>query len=127
MAEQHKLEIKVYYEDTDSLGVVYYANYLKYFERGRTEVLEAGGKPVQQWNAEGYLFAVYKLEVTYLKPALLGDICQVVTTPLSGSDFRKQLRQQLVRDGEVLTEARVDLVCLDRHLELQEFPPGSIN
>lgn len=121
---QHTIEIKVYYEDTDALGMVYYANYLKYFERGRTELIDSLGEPIQTWNARGFLFAVYKVAVTYRQPARLGDVCRVVTAVAGGSDYRRKLRQQLERGGEVLTEASVDLVCLDRELQLQEFPAG---
>jgi len=121
------MEIKVYYEDTDSLGVVYYANYLKYLERGRTELIEATGKPIQQWNADGFLFAVFKLEITYLKPARLGDQCRVITTHEGGSVYRKKLLQLLRRGDELITRARVDLVCLDPNLELREFPGGILD
>ena len=121
---EHHTRIKVYYEDTDSLGVVYYANYLKYLERGRTELVDAQGKPIQQWNREGFILAVYKIDITFLKPARLGDVCDVVTRFVSGSDYRKRLKQTIELGGETITEATVDLVCLDAQLQLREFPPG---
>ena len=121
---EHRTRIKVYYEDTDSLGVVYYANYLRYLERGRTELIDSLGKPIQQWNREGFILAVYKIDVTFLKPARLGDVCEVVTQLVSGSDYRKRLRQSIELDGETITESTVDLVCLDAKLQLREFPLG---
>ena len=118
------IDITIYYEDTDALGIVYYANYLKYLERCRTEFVKAQGKPIAEWNAEGFFFAVFQVKITYLKPAKLGDVCQVTLRFAGGSDFRKKLAQQVVCDGEVITEAMVELVCLDETLALQEFPAG---
>ena len=121
------MEIKVYYEDTDSLGVVYYANYLKYFERGRTELVNASGRGIEKWNAAGLNFAVYKVNVTYLAPARLGDICQVVTRVLpSRSSYRLVMEQELVLDDKVITEAEVHLVCLDEELKLRDFPSAML-
>jgi acyl-CoA thioester hydrolase len=57
---QHRVSFKVYYEDTDSLGVVYYANYFKFMERGRSEFLGAYGRSVAEWNADGVLLVVHK-------------------------------------------------------------------
>lgn len=123
---EHRITIKVYYEDTDSLGVVYYANYLKYLERARTELIDAAGKPIQRWNGDGFNFAVYQLKIKFLQPARLGDVCEVVTTVASCSEYRRVLRQVIERDGEVITEASVDLVCLDAELTLREFPADAI-
>lgn len=117
-----EIEVKVYYEDTDALGVVYYANYMRYYERGRTECLAQLGKPIQSWNAEGFNFAVFKASLTYHKPARLGDICSVVTEMRLKSPFRMQVFQRIYRSEELVNEAEVVLVCLDRDLELREFP-----
>jgi len=122
--KEHRFDVKVYYEDTDSLGMVYYANYLRYLERARTELVAAEGKDIQVWNAEGFNFAVFEVRIRYLKPARLGDTLTVVTTSVGGSTFRRKLQQNIERDGEVVTEAKVDLVCLDARMELTEFPAG---
>ena len=76
---ENKLKVKVYYEDTDCLGIVYHANYLKYFERGRTEFINSIGKPIVDWNHEGYNFAVYQIQIKFRQAARLGDICYVTT------------------------------------------------
>lgn len=121
--ERGSIRVKVYYEDTDCLGVVYYANYLKYFERGRSELFAAAGRPIAEWNRLGFLVAVYKVDVTFRAPARLGDELEVVTERLpGGSAYRLKLRQRVLRDGEVITEAEVHLVCLDESFELREFP-----
>ncbi len=121
---QHRFDLKVYYEDTDSLGVVYYANYLRFLERARTEMVEQRGKPISEWNAEGFNFAVYELKIRFLKPARLGDTLTVITSDAGGTDFRHKLDQVIERDGEKLTAATVDLVCLDATMALTEFPRG---
>ena len=117
-----RIKVKVYYEDTDSLGVVYYANYLKYYERGRTEYINALGRPIAEWNADGYNFAVFKMSATWYKPARLGDEIDVVTTVEKGSTFRMRMIQKLFIGDELLNEAVIQLVCLDKNLELREFP-----
>ena len=121
---EKKLEIKVYYEDTDCLGIVYYANYLKYFERGRTEYINSLDKSISDWNREGFNFAVYEMHIKFRKAAKLGDVCQVITKTAGGSEYRKKMEQRLECDGDLITEAVVDLVCLDENLELREFPEG---
>lgn len=122
--ESASFGVKVYYEDTDALGVVYYANYLRYLERARSEWIALTGKPVEEWNREGALFAVYQLRIKFLRPARLGDLCEVVTRFRGGSDYRKKLEQRILCDGELITEAEVEIVCLDRELQLREFPDG---
>ena len=118
-----EIDVKVYYEDTDSLGVVYHANYLKYFERGRTEMVNESGKTLDQWNREGFNFVVYRMEITFHKPGRLNDRLRVVTNEVPGkSPYRMMLDQRLYRGDEELCEAMVTLVCLDREMELQEMP-----
>ncbi len=73
------MEIRIYYEDTDCGGVVYYANYLKYFERARTDYLEQRGLSVSGFLKEGTQFMVVRAEVNYKSPARLGDILTVET------------------------------------------------
>jgi acyl-CoA thioester hydrolase len=119
---EKRLPVKVYYEDTDCLGVVYHANYLKFFERGRSEYISARGRPISEWNDDGVIFAVFKMEVTFHLPGRLGDECEVVTKLVPGSPYRMKMDQKLMRGDELLTEAVVDVVCLDQDFELREFP-----
>lgn len=107
--------VRVYYEDTDAGGVVYYANYLRFMERARTEWLRSLGLEQQVLMSEaGILFAVRRAEVDYLRPARLDDALQVVTEidRLAGAslDFLQSVR----REGETgaLCRARVQVVCL---------------
>ena len=69
----HKLSIRVYYEDTDMAGIVYYANYLRYIERGRSEWVRDNGMDQNAMKAEGVVFAVRRVEADYLMPAKLDD------------------------------------------------------
>jgi tol-pal system-associated acyl-CoA thioesterase len=119
---EHRVAYKVYYEDTDSLGVVYYANYLKFLERGRTEWVGAQGKPIQEWNHEGYYFVVYGLTMKFKQSAALGDVVEVVTGVQMGSPYRARFLQRIECRGAVLVEAEVEIVCTDRNQRLQEFP-----
>jgi tol-pal system-associated acyl-CoA thioesterase len=125
--KEGRIKVKVYYEDTDSLGVVYYANYLRYFERGRSELFAAGGVPIAEWNRLGFYVAVYQANITFRAPARLGEELEVVTRRLAGgSAYRVKLQQQVVRDEKVITEAEIHLVCLDESFELREFPAAMV-
>jgi tol-pal system-associated acyl-CoA thioesterase len=119
---EHRVSYKVYYEDTDSLGVVYYANYLKYLERGRTELVDQLGRPIREWNADGYYFVVYAMTIRFRKPAELGDTITVISNFTLPSAFRAMFRQRIERHGDLIVEADVEVVCFDQRRELREFP-----
>lgn len=120
---EHRMSYRVYYEDTDSLGVVYYANYFKFFERGRTELLGAYGRSVAELNAEGKLLVVHTATATFKKPATLGDQVDVVTEFSQPSSLRGRFTQRIERGGELLVDGVIDVVCLDPNANLVEFPP----
>lgn len=119
---EHRVAYKVYYEDTDSLGVVYYANYLKYLERGRTEWVGAQGKPIQEWNRDGYNFVVYGLTMKFKQAARLGDMIEVVTSVTMSSAYRARFLQRVECRGLLLVDADVDIVCVGNTQQLREFP-----
>ena len=105
--------VRVYYEDTDTAGVVYYAGYLRFLERGRTEWLRALG--VEQFRLAqetGLVFAVRSLNIEYLKPARLDDQLAVLTEPTFLGRAQVTLRQWIERGGETLVEATVRIACL---------------
>jgi acyl-CoA thioester hydrolase len=111
---RHRFSLRVYYEDTDAAGIVYYANYLKFAERARTEFLrEIGQGPAALALAHGLNFAVRRCNVEYLKPARLDDLLEVETrlTGLRGASL--EALQTVRREGAALTEMRVRLACLD--------------
>ncbi len=109
------LPVRVYYEDTDAAGVVYYANYLRFMERARTEWLGALGFELAPLEREhGVAFAVHHVDVTYHQPARLGDRLDVSVALQACGRSRLVARQEVRRAGETLVEARVTLACLDR-------------
>jgi acyl-CoA thioester hydrolase len=105
--------VRVYYEDTDAGGVVYYANYLRFFERARTEWLRAiGYEHMQLMTDSAIVFAVRHVEIDYLKPARLDDalVAEAVVANVGKASF--VFRQRLLRGDEVLSTATVKVVCL---------------
>lgn len=118
----HRVSFKVYYEDTDCLGIVYYANYLKFMERGRTEFLAAHGKSVADWNKEGYLLVVHSVQATFRRAATLGDLLDVVSSFALSSRYRGVFRQRIERHGDLVVDAEIEIVCLDTDQQLVSFP-----
>ncbi|MEY4695883.1 MAG: tol-pal system-associated acyl-CoA thioesterase [Pseudomonadota bacterium] len=109
----HRLMVRVYYEDTDLAGIVYYANYLKFIERGRTEWVRALGVDQGALKAErGIVFAVRRVEADYLRPARFDDLLEVRTRPLSLGGARLEVGQEVWRGAALLFTAKVGLVCL---------------
>jgi acyl-CoA thioester hydrolase len=119
---EHRISFKIYYEDTDALGLVYHANYLKFMERGRTEHIATMGRDVRDWNKDGYYFVVYSINIRFRKTAELGDTIEVVSTYTLPSPYRTLYHQRIERGGEKLVEAEVELVCLGENRALREFP-----
>lgn len=110
----HVHPLRVYYEDTDLAGIVYYANYLRFIERGRTEALLAAGVDQARLKAEtGIVFAVRRVEIDYLRPALFQDELTVTTALAALRGARVELLQDVRRGAETLAKARVVIVALD--------------
>lgn len=109
----HSLPVRVYYEDTDLAGIVYYANYLKFIERGRSEWVRALGVDQAALKAgQGIVFAVRRVEADYLRPAKFGDDLSVTTRLREMGGARIVVEQEVLRAGERLFQAVVTLVCL---------------
>ena len=106
--------VRVYYEDTDAAGVVYYANYLKFMERARTEWLEALGFPLAAFErTHGVAFVVRRLEIDFLGPARLNDTLDVTVEAVERGASRLVAMQSCRRDGVALVNADVTLACVD--------------
>lgn len=108
----HRLPLKVYYEDTDMGGVVYYANYLKFIERARSEIVEELGVDQHTMKADGLVFVVTRVEADYLAPARMGDHLVVVTSHTATSPVRWTFVQQVWRGEALLFKADVTAVCM---------------
>ncbi|MDB5661019.1 MAG: ybgC [Cypionkella sp.] len=130
----HSFDLRVYYEDTDLAGIVYYANYLKFIERGRSEWVRSLGVDQTRLKAEkGLVFAVRRVAADYLRPARFDDELQVVTECLAVTGARIELRQEVLRRldelgsdqlaQERLFVALVTLVCLSDTGLASRIPP----
>lgn len=109
----HALTLRVYYEDTDLAGIVYYANYLKFIERGRTEWVRSLGVDQGRLRDEaGIVFAVRHLAADYLRPARFDDLLRVETRVERVTGARIVLAQDVFRDSDRVFAAVVTLVCL---------------
>ena len=123
MSDGDEIEIRVYYEDTDLAGIVYYANYLKYIERGRTEYLRARGVDQMALKAsDGVVFAVRKVTAEYIKPAVMDDLLIVRTSISEASGARVTMAQSVLRGDELLFEAVVQIVALGENGRPKRVP-----
>jgi len=115
----HILKIRIYYEDTDCGGVVYYANYLRYVERARTEFLESRGVSLRALMDEGVYFVVAEAALKYLSPGRYGDILKIETTVDRVGPASIVFRHAISRDlsGEKLVEATVKLGCVGDNMK----------
>jgi acyl-CoA thioester hydrolase len=110
---RHRMQIRVYYEDTDFSGIVYHANYLRFMERGRTNYLRLLGADQHALFAEaeteepGFAFVVRSMQLEFLKPARMDDLLEVVTWPLDVKGASITLGQEVRRGELLLLEAKV--------------------
>ena len=109
----HTLTLRVYYEDTDFGGVVYYANYLKFIERGRSEALRALGVDQVALKEAGVVFVVRRLTAEYLSPARFDDLVEVRTEIGRVGGASVEMTQEVSRDGVTLFRAGVQVACMD--------------
>ena len=108
----HQFPVTVYYEDTDMAGIVYYANYLRYIERARSEIVEELGLDQNAMRADGIVFAVTRVEADYLTSARLGDRLTVETTHYAKGPVRWVFDQQVKRADQMVFRALVTAVCM---------------
>lgn len=112
--DAHRFRLRVYYEDTDAAGIVYYANYLRFAERARTEYLRAAGIEQQTLrDRDGVLFAVRSCEIDYLRPARLDDCLDVYSRIVAAGGASVTIRQSIMRAAEILAQLSVRVACVD--------------
>lgn len=111
-AVAYRLPVRVYVEDTDTGGIVFYANYLKYMERARTEYMRSLGfhKPAL---FGGLQFVVHEVAVKYHSPAVLDDLIDVTAVLIKGSRVSFEMSQQIYRGDELLVEGLVKVACIN--------------
>ena len=110
----HQFSLRVYYEDTDMAGIVYYANYLKYIERARSDWVRSLGIDQNRLRTtQGLVFAVRKITADYLQPAHFDEPLQITTEMIKLTSARLYLQQNVYRDLDLLFQAQVILVALN--------------
>ncbi|MEK6236263.1 MAG: acyl-CoA thioesterase [Planctomycetales bacterium] len=122
MVAEHEIEIRVRYSETDAMGILHHANYLNYFEMGRTELLRAQGGNYREMEESGSFMVVVKMECRYQSPARYDDVLtlrtEVVRVTLAKIIHRYELRRGETR----LAEGKSVLACVDRDGNVQRIP-----
>ena len=126
MTSPHRVRVRVYYEDTDFTGVVYHANYLRYFERGRSEFLRLTGVSHTQLRAldQPMAFVVVRMTIDYRKAARIDDALIVRTEYQRVEKARLKVRQTLLRGLDVIAEAVEEIACIDLDGRPRRPPPA---
>ena len=109
------LEINIYYEDTDCGGVVYYGNYLRYFERARTEFIKSKGISLTEWQKKGIVFTVSKVEIKYLSPARYGETLLISTelSEIKKASFTIHHVMIDKKDGRTIVTGSTRMACVN--------------
>ena len=121
---EYKLELRIYLEDTDAQGIVYHGNYIRFFERGRSEVLETFGVSLAESARPDCRLVVYEMRIRFRRPAFLGEIIEVTTSMERSSEYRLIFHQEIRRkdETEILVSADVDIVAIDEAGTLKGLP-----
>ncbi|MDA9014350.1 tol-pal system-associated acyl-CoA thioesterase [Porticoccaceae bacterium] len=124
-AETFSHQVRVYVEDTDAGGIVFYANYLKYMERARTEFLRSLGydKPAL---FDGLQFVVRSVELLYHKPAVLDDMLDISARLIKLSKASFEMQQNIFKNGDLLVEAKVKIACISNNAKRPQAMPADI-
>lgn len=117
-----EITIRVRYAETDRMGLLHHANYLVYFEQGRTELLRDAGLAYKDLEDQGYLLVLTKVQVRYRSPARYDDLLTLRTTVVRTTLVKIEHRYELLRDGLLLAEGTTTLGCVDRDGRVQALP-----
>ncbi len=117
------MKVRIYYHHTDCGGVVYYANYLKFFEEARTEFFAEKGFSIKELAEKGTMFVVARQEVDYKAPAVYGDLLEISTKVTEMSAVKMVFEHEVRKEaGIVTTKAKTILVCVDSSLKPKAIP-----
>ena len=123
MAKKFKFKVKVYYEDTDSGGVVYYANYLKFLERARSEALYSlNFSNSGLLKSHGILLIVKSCNIEYKKPAKFEDQLEIISNVLKFTKTSFIMKQDIIRKNELISVAEIHLVSVDKSGKPKKIP-----
>jgi acyl-CoA thioester hydrolase len=117
-----EITIRVRYAETDRMGLLHHANYLVYFEQGRTELLRSLGHTYKDLEDQGYLLVLTRLEVKYRWPARYDDLVTLKTTVVKTTAVRIDHRYEMYSQGRLLAEGSSTLACIDRAGRPQALP-----
>jgi acyl-CoA thioester hydrolase len=120
--ESQEISIRVRYAETDRMGLLHHANYLVYFEQGRTELLRSKGLTYKDLEDQGYLLVLARVEVRYRSPARYDDVLTLRTTVTRTTPVRIEHKYEVLRDGTLVAEGESTLACVDRSGKLQALP-----
>ena len=118
------LERTIYYHDTDAVGIAYYGSYFKFLEEGRTEFFQSKGVSVKGLHEKGFFFVVTDLKAKYLSPARFGDVvlCESRIADIAAAQVFFSQRIIKKEDGDVLLEAEITLVIVDKDFQPVAIP-----
>lgn len=117
------MQVKIFYHHTDCGGVVYYANYLKFFEEARTEFFNQRGFSIKELADSGTMFVVARQEVDYKAPAVYGDTLEIITSVTEMSAVKIIFEHEVRKgSGQVTTKAKTTLVCVGKDLRPKAIP-----
>ena len=116
------IQIRVRYAETDQMGLLHHANYLVYFEQGRTELLRAQGLTYRDIEEQGFYLVLTKLQVRYRSPVFYDDLLTLRTTVVRTTLVKIEHKYELLRDGTLLAEAETTLGCVDHDGKVQVLP-----
>lgn len=126
---EHILPVRIYYEDTDFSGLVYHANYVRYFERGRSDFLRLAGVSHTDLleRHDPAAFVVTRMEIDFKRPAKIDDALQVRTTYDQSKGARLQISQRITRGEELIAQAQVSVACISLDGKPRKPPAGLVD
>ena len=110
---EHKIDVRVYFADTDAGGVAHHATFVRWLELARSEWVHAHGSSIEAWAHEGVVFVVASLALKYEAPAHLDDTLTIVSRVAKARNASLSFAQRILRDRQPICTAQVDLVCVD--------------
>jgi len=122
MSDSHEIQVRVRYAETDRMGLLHHANYIVYFEMGRTELLRQRGVSYRELEDSGHLLVIVEVGCRFKKPAYYDDLLTIRTTVSRVTHVKVVHQYQVFRDGVLLTEGHSTLACVDREGKPQALP-----
>ncbi len=122
MIQEHEIEFRVRYQETDAQGRVHHANYLSYFEQGRVELLRAAGFSYRELEEQGIMLVVAEASCRYFQGARYDDLLRLKTTTVRCKGVRIEHRYELFLDDELIAEGRTVVACVDRSGKVCRLP-----